>query len=124
MARAWLPCVALGALTVFFAPANVTFAQAPAQSPKPDDPPASATPSTDAKKTEEAPPPAAQPAPPLDPVQAKLLADTAKLVKLTQELKAEIAKGNKDTLSLAVIKKSEEVEKLAKSLKERMNKSQ
>ncbi len=58
-----------------------------------------------------------------DPKQAQLIADVQKLVKLSQELKAEIAKSNKDTLSLTVIKKSEEVEKLAKSVKEEMNKS-
>jgi hypothetical protein len=43
---------------------------------------------------------------------------------LSQELKAEVAKSNKDTLSLAVVKKAAEVEKLAKSLKERMRNNQ
>jgi cytoskeletal protein RodZ len=66
-----------------------------------------------------------QPAPskPMTPAearQAQLLADTQKLYQLTQELKAEVAKSNKDTLSISVIKKAEEVEKLAKSLKEKM----
>jgi len=58
-----------------------------------------------------------------DPAQAQLLADTEKLVKLSQELKAEVAKSNKDTLSVTVIKKAEEVEALAKSLRGRVNKS-
>lgn len=53
---------------------------------------------------------------------AQIVADTAKLFQLAQELKAEVAKSNKDTLSIAVVKKSEEIEKLAKSLKERMRK--
>jgi hypothetical protein len=61
---------------------------------------------------------------PVEPRQAQLLADTLKLYQLTQELKAEVAKSNKDTLSIAVIKKAEEVEKLAKSLKERMKAAQ
>ncbi len=60
---------------------------------------------------------------PLTPEEARraqLVADTNKLYQLAQELQAEVAKTNKDTLSLAVIKKAAEVEKLAKSLKERM----
>jgi hypothetical protein len=52
--------------------------------------------------------------------QAQLVADTNKLFELAQELQAEVAKSSKDTLSLAVVKKAAEVEKLAKSLKERM----
>ncbi len=52
--------------------------------------------------------------------QAKLLADTNHLYELVQQLKAEVAKSSKDTLSLEVVKKAAEVEKLAKSLKERM----
>ena len=52
--------------------------------------------------------------------QAQLVADTNKLYQLAQELQAEVAKSNKNTLSLAVVKKAAEVEKLAKSLKERM----
>ena len=52
--------------------------------------------------------------------QAKIVADTDKLYQLIQELKVEVAKSSKDTLSLSVIKKAAEIEKLAKSLKERM----
>lgn len=58
-----------------------------------------------------------------DPRQAQIVADSEKLLKLSQELKAEVAKSSKDTLSLTVIRKAEEVEKLAKALKEEMNKS-
>jgi hypothetical protein len=68
-----------------------------------------------------------EPSKPMTPAearQAQLLADTQKLYQLTQELKAEVAKSNKDTLSIAVIKKAEEVEKLAKSLKEKMSAAQ
>jgi len=52
--------------------------------------------------------------------QAQLAADTNKLFQLAQELQAEVAKSGKNTLSIAVVKKAAEVEKLAKSLKERM----
>jgi hypothetical protein len=54
--------------------------------------------------------------------QAQLVADTNKLYQLAQELRLEVAKSNKDTLSISVIKKATEVEKLARSLKERMRK--
>jgi hypothetical protein len=65
-----------------------------------------------------------KPMTPAEASQAQLLADTQKLYELTQELKAEVAKSNKGTLSIAVIKKAEEVEKLAKSLKEKMRAAQ
>jgi cytochrome P450 len=51
--------------------------------------------------------------------KADLQADTEKLYKLTQELKAEVDKSNKDTLSVSVVKKAQEIERLAKSIKER-----
>ncbi len=56
---------------------------------------------------------------PAEQKRADLLADTEKLYQLTQELKAEVAKSNKDTLSVSVVKKAQEVERLAKSIKER-----
>ncbi len=52
--------------------------------------------------------------------QKRLVADTDKLLQLAQELKTEVDKSNKDTLSVTVVKKAEEIEKLAKSVKERM----
>ena len=67
---------------------------------------------------------AAKPMTPEEARQAQLVADTNKLLELSQELKAEVAKSSKDTLSLAVVKKAAEVEKLAKSLKERMRNNQ
>ena len=54
--------------------------------------------------------------------QAQFVADSQKLYQLAQELKTEVAKSDKNTLSIAVTKKAEEIEKLAKSLKERMRK--
>lgn len=46
--------------------------------------------------------------------------DSAKLLKLATELKAEVEKSNKDTLSVGVIRKAEEIEKLAHNVKEKM----
>jgi hypothetical protein len=78
---------------------------------------------TDAKKASDPPAPATSAVVVADPRQAQIIADSQKLLKLSQELKAEVAKSNKDTLSIAVIKKADEVEKLAKTLKEEMNKA-
>jgi hypothetical protein len=52
--------------------------------------------------------------------EAQIAADTQRLVQLAEELKAEVAKSSKDTLSLQVLKKATEIEKLARSLKERL----
>ncbi len=52
--------------------------------------------------------------------QKALEADTQKLLALAQQLHDEVAKTNKDQLSIAVVKKSEEIEKLARSVKEKM----
>ncbi len=46
--------------------------------------------------------------------------DSARLLKLASDLKAEVDKTSKDTLSLGVIRKAEEIEKLARSVKEKM----
>ena len=50
----------------------------------------------------------------------RLLADAAKLVELTNELKAEVDKASKDELSVDVVRKAAEIEKLARDVKERM----
>jgi hypothetical protein len=50
----------------------------------------------------------------------QLADDSAKLLKLATDLKAEVDKTDKDTLSLSVIRKAEEIEKLAHSVKEKM----
>lgn len=52
--------------------------------------------------------------------QKKLVDDTTKLVSLANELKSDVEKSNKDTLSLDVIRKADEIEKLARSVKEKM----
>lgn len=62
----------------------------------------------------------AKPITPAEARQAQLTADIQRLYQLTQQLKDEVAKSNKDTLPLPIVKKAEEVEKLARSLKERM----
>jgi hypothetical protein len=52
--------------------------------------------------------------------QALLKADTDKLVKLAGELKDYVDKSNENVLSLEVLKKAEEIEKLARSVKDKM----
>ena len=52
--------------------------------------------------------------------QASLKNDTDKLVKLAGELKEYVDKSNENMLSLNVIKKADEIEKLARSVKEKM----
>jgi hypothetical protein len=46
--------------------------------------------------------------------------DSARLLKMASDLKAEVDKTNKDTLSLTVIRKAEEIERLAHNVKEKM----
>jgi len=46
--------------------------------------------------------------------------DSAKLLKLANDLKAEVEKTSKDTLSLSVIRKADEIERLAHDVKEKM----
>jgi hypothetical protein len=50
----------------------------------------------------------------------QLAADTAKLLQLANELKAEMDKSTKDTLSIGVVKKAEQVEKLAHKVRDEM----
>jgi len=52
--------------------------------------------------------------------QQNLKRDTDKLLELATELKQSVDKSNENTLSLDVIKKAEEIEKLAKSVREKM----
>ena len=52
--------------------------------------------------------------------QKRLVADTDKLLELATDLKEQVDKSTKDTLSVDVIKKADEIEKLAHSVKERM----
>lgn len=60
---------------------------------------------------------------PQTPQQKQLADDTAKLLTLANELKAELDASNKDTLSLSVIKKAEQVEKLAHQVRDEMKAS-
>ncbi len=52
--------------------------------------------------------------------QALLKADTDKLLKLAVELKDSVDKSSENVLSLDVVKKAEEIEKLAHSVKDKM----
>jgi type II secretory pathway pseudopilin PulG len=49
--------------------------------------------------------------------------DTTKLFQLASELKAAVDKSNENLLSLEVVRKADEVEKLAKRVKEKMKES-
>jgi hypothetical protein len=50
----------------------------------------------------------------------QIVDDSTKLLKLATDLKAEVDKTDKDTLSLNVIRKAEEIEKLAHNVREKM----
>jgi hypothetical protein len=52
--------------------------------------------------------------------QATLKADTDKILRLAVELKDSVDKSNENVLSLDVLKKAEEIEKLAHSVKDKM----
>ena len=52
--------------------------------------------------------------------QTALRTDTDKLFKLASELKTYVEKSNEHVMSVDVIKKADEIEKLARSVKEKM----
>ncbi len=52
--------------------------------------------------------------------QKQLVKDTDQLLALATQLKSEVDKTDKNVLSVAVIKKAEEIEKLAKNVRDRM----
>jgi hypothetical protein len=61
-----------------------------------------------------------------DPVQQRkdqIAADAAKLQELANELKIEMDKSTKDTLSVSVLKKAAEIEKLAHKVRDEMRAS-
>jgi hypothetical protein len=60
---------------------------------------------------------------PMSPAQKELADDTAKLLTLANELKVEMDKSTKDTLSLSVVRKAEQVEKLAHKVRDEMRKA-
>jgi hypothetical protein len=55
-----------------------------------------------------------------DDRQKKLAADVERLLALTNELKLDVDKANKDELSVTVIRKAAEIEKLARDVQSRM----
>ena len=55
-----------------------------------------------------------------DERQKRLVADTARLYELAGELKEQVGKSDKNTLSIDVVKKAEEIERLARSVKDKM----
>jgi hypothetical protein len=52
--------------------------------------------------------------------QKRLVADTDKLLALSTALKEQVDESDKNILSLDMVKKAEEIEKLAHSVKERI----
>jgi hypothetical protein len=108
-------------LMVFTLPAH---SQSDPASPNPAEPTPQASPGTQEPNPTPAVGPKVDlptPATPEEIRQAQIEADTRKLFQLSAELRAEVAKTYKESLSLTVLKKAEEVEKLARSLKVEMN---
>ena len=52
--------------------------------------------------------------------QKRIVDDTTRLLQLATELKEAVAKTTKDQMSLEVIRKADEIEKLARDVKQRM----
>jgi hypothetical protein len=105
--------IATGVLLLLMAFPAMSFAQAPQEAPTTvqNTENAKNEPAADAKNAKLSA---------ADARKAQILEDTNRLYRMAEELKAEVAKSNKDILSVAVVKKADEIEKLAKSLKERM----
>jgi hypothetical protein len=79
----------------------------------------------DEAKPDEPKPPEQQPAPQAAPTpgaehKRQISDDSAKLLTLAMALKAEVDKTNKDMLSLDVIRKADEIEKLAHNVRDKM----
>jgi len=62
----------------------------------------------------------AQATPSVSDRQKKIAEDSAKLLQMANDLKAEVDKTTKDQMSLEVIRKADEIEKFAHDLKLRM----
>jgi len=60
----------------------------------------------------------------LSPRQKQIAADKARLLKLATELKTEIDKSGSGTLSVTAIRKANEIEKLAHTVRQEMNEDQ
>lgn len=52
--------------------------------------------------------------------QKQIISESNRLLVLAQNLNADVNKSNKDELSISVVKEAEEIEKLAKSIKDKM----
>ena len=52
--------------------------------------------------------------------QRKLVEDTARLLALASDLKQQMGNTNNDAMSADMVRKAEEIERLAKSVRERM----
>ena len=57
----------------------------------------------------------------LKDAQKKLLVDAAKLIQYSQEVEAELKKNDHNILSIGMLKKLEEIEKLARRMRGRHN---
>jgi hypothetical protein len=68
------------------------------------------------KTADSAPAPVESPA---NQQEQRAARERANLLKLAMELKAEVDKSTKDTLSLAVVRKAEEIERVARGMKDR-----
>ncbi len=55
-----------------------------------------------------------------DDRRKRIVADTDKLLQLATELKADVDKSTKNEMSIGVINKAAEIEKLSRDVKERM----
>ena len=108
----------LACLAVFtFGSISLAAAQQPAQG-RAAQPPVAQAPATAGATAD-----TSKPTTPQTPQQKQLADDTAKLLTLANELKAELDKSNKNTLSLSVIRKAQEVEKLAHKVRDEMKAS-
>ena len=107
-----------------FAAQSRTVAETPRRATEPPPPPPVTDPQFGPRRNQEEPPDARMER---DRLKAwnkeryeNLKKDTDKLLKLATELKESVDKANKDMLSLEVIRKTEEVERLARSVREKM----
>jgi hypothetical protein len=131
----WLSCTCIlfaASVTAYSQTSNSQTPQTPVPNPPPKPSgvsPPEANPVPEAKPTPDANDPTEtrdneiKPLPPAvtDAERKKQIADdSAKLLKLATDLKAEVDKTSKDTLSVNVIRKADEIEKLAHSVKEKM----
>ena len=92
---------------------------APAATPAPPPPPPLVE-TVKAAPEPEAPPPV----PANTPAGRQLQAETATLLALAKDLKAELEKAGNDTLSLVALRKAAQIEKMSKDLKQEMSKQE